>query len=283
VLDSRLDDRSAVPRGDGIEQRNAEFWDELCGTALARELGLTGRDRATLEAFDRAYFAFYPYLLGYVDRFGLAGKRVLEIGLGYGSLGEAIASRGATYHGLDIAAGPVRMMRQRLSMLGLPAEGRVSQGSAASLPFPDASFDFVYSIGCLHHTGALASSVDEVRRVLIPGGTAVVMVYHADSARQIWHVRLPSALPRLFGGRPTDVNVAALYDRNTAGEAAPHTEYVSRREAVRLFADYSSCMIEARNFDDIRLRGRVVVPRRRVLGTILEGRLGLDLYIVASR
>jgi SAM-dependent methyltransferase len=272
----------AVP-GDGIERRNAEFWDELCGTALARELGLTGRDRQTLERFDRAYFEFYPYLLDYVNRFVLADRRVLEIGLGYGSLGEAIASRGAEYHGLDIAAGPVRMMRHRLAMIGLPAEERVSLGSAAALPFPDRSFDFVYSIGCLHHTGALSRSVEEVRRVLAPGGTAVVMVYNADSARRTWHVGLPSVLPLLFGPRPSDSAVAALYDRNAVGDVAPYTEFVSRRQAAQLFSAFSTCSIDTRNFDDIRIRGRVIVPRRRILGSVLERRLGLDLYIVARR
>ena len=74
-------------------ERNREFWDELCGSWLARQLGLVGRDRETLDAFDRAYFAFYPYLLGYLDRFQLAGTRVLEVGLGTRNAGRG--DRGA--------------------------------------------------------------------------------------------------------------------------------------------------------------------------------------------
>jgi SAM-dependent methyltransferase len=267
-----------------IDRRNEEFWDELCGTGLARQLGLVGRDQETLDAFDRAYFAFYPYLLGYLDRFQLAGRRVLEVGLGYGSLGQEIVRRGALYYGLDIAAGPVQMMRHRLAMLGLVGEERILQGSAAAMPFKNASFDWVYTIGTLHHTGALAESIEEVRRVLVPGGSAVVMLYHEDSARQLLKVRLPAAVAR-FRGRsgPTPQGVARMYDANSSGAAAPHTEFVSRRAVRSLFSQYAEVRIETRNFDDIRIRRRLVIPRSRALGSPLERWLGLDLYVVARR
>jgi len=267
-----------------IDRRNEEFWDELCGTGLARQLGLVGRDQETLDAFDRAYFAFYPYLLGYLDRFQLAGRRVLEVGLGYGSLGQEIVRRGALYYGLDIAAGPVQMMQHRLAMLGLVGEERILQGSAAAMPFKNASFDWVYTIGTLHHTGALAESIEEVRRVLVPGGSAVVMLYHEDSARQLLKVRLPAAVAR-FRGRsgPTPQGVARMYDANSSGAAAPHTEFVSRRAVRSLFSQYAEVRIETRNFDDIRIRRRLVIPRSRALGSPLERWLGLDLYVVARR
>jgi SAM-dependent methyltransferase len=283
-LEQAADPRAERLRAEEIERRNEEFWDELCGTGLARQLGLVGPDRETLDAFDQAYFGFYPYLLSYLDRFQLAGRRVLEVGLGYGTLGQEIVRRGAQYHGLDIAAGPVKMMRHRLAMLGVPGGDRIVQGSAAAMPFQDATFDWVYSIGTLHHTGALAESIEEVRRVLVPGGYAVVMLYHKDSARQLLKVRLPAAVAR-FRGRsgPTHDEVARLYDANSSGAAAPHTEFVSRRMVRQLFNRYTDVRIETRNFDDIRLRRRRVMPRARVLGSPLERWLGLDLYVVARR
>lgn len=267
-----------------LDERNREFWDELCGSGFARQLGLVGRDRETLDAFDKAYFAFYPYLLSYLDRFDLAGRRVLEVGLGYGSLGEAIVRRGAEYHGLDIADGPVRMMRHRLAMLGDPGDERIVQGSAADMPFKDAVFDYVYSIGCLHHTGALEKSIEEVRRVLVPGGHAVVMLYHAGSARQLLKVRLPAVTARLRGRPgPSHEDTLRLYDANSTGAAAPHTDFVSRRMVRDLFGGYAEVRITTRNFDDLRIWRRVVVPRARLLGSFLERRYGLDLYIVARR
>jgi len=269
---------------DEIDRRNTEFWDELCGTGLAQQLGLVGRDRETLDAFDRAYLAFYPYLSGYLDRFSLTGRRVLEVGLGYGTLGQQIIQRGAEYHGLDIAAGPVRMMQHRLAMLGKPGEDRIVQGTALSMPFADETFDFVYSIGCLHHTGDLARSIDEVRRVLVPDGHAVVMLYHEGSARQLLRVRLPAAAARLRGrAGPSHDDVARMYDANSKGTVAPHTDFVSRRTVRSLFSRFASVRIETRNFDDIRVRRRLVISRSRALGSPLERWMGLDLYIVARR
>lgn len=269
-----------------LARRNEEFWDELCGTWFARALGLQGRDRSTLNAFDAAYFAFYPYLRSYLDRFELTGRRVLEIGLGYGTLGEEITRRGATYHGVDIARGPVEMMRHRLSLQGLDGEDRIVQATATTLPFPDETFDYVYSIGCLHHTGALARSVEEVGRVLKPGGVAVVMLYHSGSARQWRHAKLPAFVARIRGrAGPSREEIARPYDVNSSGEPAPHTDFVSRSDVRRLFARFQSITIETRNFDDLRLRlrGRILVPRRWFLGSPIERWLGLDLYVVARR
>jgi SAM-dependent methyltransferase len=267
-----------------LDRRNEEFWDELCGTAFATERGLVGRDQATLLAFDQAYFEFYPYLLSYVDRFALEGTRVLEVGLGYGSLGEALVRRGADYHGLDIAAGPVRMMQHRMAMLGHGNPDQVRQGSVLAIPWADKTFEFVYAIGVLHHTGDLADSIEEVRRVLVPNGRAVVMVYHANSLRQWRHVRGRRFRARLRGQvGPTTADVAGWYDSNTSGDVAPHTDYVSRRQLARLLRRFSRVEIRTRNFDNLRVKAGWVIPRARIIGSPLEAWLGLDLYAVATR
>src|SRR5438105_4596766 len=157
-----------------IDRQNAAFWSELCGSGLARALGITGSEPDALERFDGHYFGFYPYLKSYVERFDLAGRDVLEVGLGYGTLGGYIAAQGAGYHGLDIAPAPVAMMRHRLRMAGLGDPVHIQRGSALEVPWPAGTFDFVYSIGCLHHTCDLERSIAEVHRVLKPGGVAVV-------------------------------------------------------------------------------------------------------------
>ena len=65
-----------------VDQRNAEFWNELCGTGLAQSIGITDRSPESLRRFDDSYFGIYPYLMDYVTPHALAGKKVLEIGLG---------------------------------------------------------------------------------------------------------------------------------------------------------------------------------------------------------
>jgi SAM-dependent methyltransferase len=256
-----------------LDARNAGFWDELCGSSLARQLGIRDASAESLARFDAAYLGHYPYLLAYLARDQLRGAKVLEIGLGYGTLSAQIAARGAVLHGVDIADGPVEMVRHRLRLAGEDPADRVLRASALDLPHESDSFDFVYSIGCLHHTGDLPRSVREVHRVLRPGGTAVVMLYNRYSARQLKRVILPALLRRV---RPA-TDVRRMYDANAAGEAAPHTDYVSRRDVRRLFGDFADVSIDARNFDPLPY-----IPRERLLGNV-DRLLGLDLYITARK
>jgi SAM-dependent methyltransferase len=152
------------------------------------------------------------------------------------------------------------------------------QGSALAIPFEDGRFDAVVSIGCLHHTGDLAGAIREVRRVLAPGGIAMVMVYNRNSLRQLVALRPKAALQRLRGDRG-DEAARAAYDANAAGEAAPFTEFTSVNGARELFDGFADIRVVKENMDPIpRLR----LPRERLLGW--PARLaGLDLYVTAVR
>src|SRR5665648_348439 len=110
-----------------IDKANMAFWDEMCGSALARKLGITDSSPRSLKLFDDWYMAYYPYLERYIPFGTMQGKRVLEIGLGYGTVAQRLMEHGADYHGLDIAANPVVMARHRLELLG--KQGTVNQGS----------------------------------------------------------------------------------------------------------------------------------------------------------
>lgn len=267
-----------------IDEQNRAFWDELCGSVQAHSLGITEITPASLARFDAWYMDYYPYLERYLADLAVEGLDVLEIGLGFGTVGQILAARGARYHGADIAEGPVGMMRDRLRWLGRPDDGSVVQASVLELPWADRTFDLVVSIGCLHHTGDLPGAVGEVHRVLVPGGTAFVMLYNAHSFRQLVVVsreRLRARRAR----RSSAERVRAMYDSNTAGEAAPHTDFVSRREARRLFGAFSNVRVESQNFDTLTptVAGReVTVSRERLLGNVAR-LLGSDLYIHARK
>ena len=74
-----------------------------------------------------------------------------------------------------------------------------------------------------------------------------------------------------------------MYDADSSGAAAPHTDFVSRRDVRQLFRNYAEVRIDTKNFDDLAVRGRILIPRKRILGSPLERWFGLDLYIVARR
>lgn len=252
-----------------VDERNAAFWDELCGTSLAQSIGIADRSPESLRRFDDAYMDLYPYLSAQLRPPREPGEPLLEIGLGYGTVSQRLAEAGFGYHGLDIAAGPVEVVQQRLRMLGVAdPDQRVVQGSALEIPHPDGAFSHVVTIGCLHHTGDLPRAVSEVHRVLEPGGTAMVMLYNRHSFRQLvlrWRQR-------------GELSVRAAYDANSGGEAAPATVFVTPRQVRQeLFAPFADVRIERHNFDGMRL-----LPRRLTLPTVARV-LGLDLYIHARK
>lgn len=266
-----------------VSDANAAFWNELCGSGLARTLGISDDGPASLARFDRWYFDFYPYLARHIPFAAVTGKRVLEVGLGYGSIAQKLAEAGALYHGLDIASGPVAMARHRLSLLGVA--GDVRQGSILDCPWPDAALDYVIAIGCYHHTGNLERAIAETHRILAPGGCAVIMVYNAYSHRR-W-LRWPLATVRALlaewrgSSRPLASTAERLaYDADTAGNAAPETVFVSADYLKRTMRDWSMVSVARENAD---LPGPFRrIPRRWLLPTV--GRWsGLDLYCRAIK
>lgn len=267
-----------------IDSRNTEFWDELCGSTLAQSLGITELTHQNLSRFDEAYLAFYPYLADYVLREDLENKKVLEIGLGYGTLGNLLVSQGSDYYGIDIAENPVAVMSHRLRYLGQNKANKVQRGSALEIPYKNASFDYVYTVGCLHHTGNLNKAISEVYRVLKPGGKTLIMVYHRYSFRQIVQVSLMRLRSLFYADQRKNLaqRIRALYDTNELDVAAPHTDYVSRTEAKRLFKKFSHINIDIQNFDTYFLFKGRLVPREKVLNNLARV-VGLDLYITAQK
>jgi SAM-dependent methyltransferase len=263
---------------EAIDQRNAAFWDELCGSVMAKTIGITDHSPESLRRFDAAYMDFYPYLARQLRAPAVPGEPLLEIGLGFGTVSQRLAEAGFDYHGLDIAEGPVEMVRERLRRRGVEdVDRRVVRGSALDIPHPDGAFGHVVTIGCLHHTGDLPHAVREVHRVLRPGGTAMVMLYNRHSWLQL----------KLRARAVADVGKRAAYDTNVAGDGAPETVYVTARQVrEELFAPFSDIRIERHNFDTSALSLVPMlpfrIPRRWFLPNVARV-LGLDLYIHARR
>ena len=275
-----MDDNPAV------DQANERFWNELCGTTFARRHAIDGQTASALSRFDDAYIAFYPYLLEYVKPERMRGCSVLEIGLGYGTLGQRIVAGGANYHAVDLAEGPLHVMADRLRRSGVALN--VVRATSAVLPFGSNSFDYVVSIGCLHHTGRLQQCVDEIHRVLKPGATAVVMLYNQFSYRRWMRspVRTMGALAREWLSSPAEQAATErerrLYDVDTSQHAAPETVFVSQRGVRRLFASFSDVRTRPENCDDVVPYGRRLHLREHLL-PIVGRRAGLDIYITARK
>ena len=95
----------------------------------------------------------------------------------------AYAKYGARIVDFDLAAGHLRHAKENFKIRGL--RGLFIQGDAEKMPLGDSTFDMVYSNGVLHHIPNMHLVIDEIYRVLKPGGLAVVMVY-AENSKHYW-------------------------------------------------------------------------------------------------
>lgn len=106
----------------------------------------------------------------------LQAKDVLEIGVGHGSHAELIAPHCKSFTGIDLTERASQMTLQRMQLRGINAQ--ILQMDAERMTFADESFDWIWSWGVIHHSANTQKILQEMTRVLRPGGSAVVMVYH---------------------------------------------------------------------------------------------------------
>jgi ubiquinone/menaquinone biosynthesis C-methylase UbiE len=159
----------------------------------------------------------------------LRTKDVLEIGVGNGSHAQLLAEHAKSFAGIDLTEYSVRSTSERLRVFGLP--GTVAEMDAEKMLFPDKSFDFVWSWGVIHHSANTRKIIEEMYRVLRPGGEAVVMVYH----RTLWEYYVQGALLAVLSGqvfKPAALH--ATIQRRTDGAMA---RYYTRAEWQQLVSD----------------------------------------------
>jgi ubiquinone/menaquinone biosynthesis C-methylase UbiE len=96
--------------------------------------------------------------------------RALEIGAGTGYFGLNLMLAGVVEDAVatDISPGMLRSLSRSAADLGIDVETMACD--AASLPFPDGSFDLVFGHAVLHHLPDLTAAFREFRRVLRPAG-----------------------------------------------------------------------------------------------------------------
>lgn len=125
----------------------------------------------------------------------IRGKLVLDVGCGTGRYAEVASRWGARLVGVDLSSAAevaARNLAERESVT-------VFQADVFALPFAPESFDFIYSIGVLHHTPNCEQAFKVLPSFLKPGGAIAIWVYSgynkwyrfSDLYRKVTH-RLPA-------------------------------------------------------------------------------------------
>jgi len=105
----------------------------------------------------------------------LAGKLVLDVGCGTGRFADIASRAGATVVGIDLSAAAEvaqRNLAERPSVA-------IYQADVFHLPFKPESFDYIYSIGVLHHTPDCEKAFKSLVPLLKPGGHIAIWLYSA--------------------------------------------------------------------------------------------------------
>lgn len=101
------------------------------------------------------------------------GDRVLDVGCGPGNFTRALA--GAVRDGQVVGLDASQTMLERAVLEGVPANVAYVRGDASALPFADESFDAVNCFAALYLIADPMRALDEIARVLAPGGRVAVL------------------------------------------------------------------------------------------------------------
>jgi len=289
-----------------LKERVRTFWQaHPCGTKFSdAEIGT----RAFFERIEAHRYEKEWHIPAAANFANTRGLRVLEIGCGLGTDGAQFAKAGADYTGVDLTNAAIELARRRFELFGLT--GKLQVADAENLDFPDESFDVVYSHGVLHHTPDIDAAVQEIHRVLKPGGRAIVMLYHRGSYNYRIGIRVLRRagagllktdtgikLINVLTGEPTEAlqeraammratngetSADQLLNESTDGAGNPLARVYSRREARQLFKDFSKVELRAYflNKRFIPIVGNLL-PRS--IESALASRWGWHLWIYATR
>jgi ubiquinone/menaquinone biosynthesis C-methylase UbiE len=164
---------------------------------------------------------------------------VLEIGIDQGTHAQLLASHCRSFVGIDLTRHATLMTARRLRQMGL--SGVIAQIDAERMAFADASFDYIWSWGVIHHSADTQRVLREMHRVLRPNGTCTIMVYY----RSWWHFYFCGFLRGVFQNQfrkrgslhhvtqgATDGAIARYYSESDWRELIRGLFHV---EAVRIF------------------------------------------------
>jgi ubiquinone/menaquinone biosynthesis C-methylase UbiE len=147
-------------KGMGMEGGMARWYDRTTRKDMAEFRALAARIAATLQP----------------------AAQVLEIAPGPGFLSIEMARRGLRVRAVDISKTFIEIARRNATAEGAPAkiDVRFDLGNASALPIESASVDFVVCRAAFKNFSEPVKALAEMRRVLRPGGTALIIDLRRD-------------------------------------------------------------------------------------------------------
>ncbi len=159
-----------------VDPKVARGFGEEWSTFRQDEDHLSAQQRR--EIFDD-YFRIFPWQM--LPPGGGAGA---DIGCGTGRWSMLVAPRVGHLHLLDASSEALAVAQQNMQRA---SNVSFHAASVAAIPLPDASLDFAYSLGVLHHVPDTQAAIDAIATKLKPGAPFLVYLYYALDNRPAWY------------------------------------------------------------------------------------------------
>ena len=231
------------------------------------------------------------------DRLGLRpGELVLDMGAGAGRHAFETYRRGARIVALDYSLAELKDVASMFSAMheareAPPGGMAVSlNGDARTLPFPDATFDRIITSEVLEHVGEDVAALDELARVLKPGGTLAVTVPTWFPEKVCWAITEEYHAPFVEGGHVRIYTEAGL--RRKVSAAGLTLQGVDHAHALHSPYWWLKCAVGPTNDDHplVRAYHRLLVWEMvddplvlRAVDRVLNPVLGKSLILYATR
>lgn len=165
-----------------------------------------GHARARQDALEKRLIA---------EALPASGRRMIDLGCGYGRLLPCYASR---FKQIVLYDGSMSLLRQARTAAG---DGvMLIAGDVASLPFKPAAFDTVLSVRVLQHLHDLDGALAEMRRVLARDGRLVFSYHNKRNVRRMLHYVVSHRIPNPYDRSSAEVGGAMVSHHPARVEAA---------------------------------------------------------------
>jgi ubiquinone/menaquinone biosynthesis C-methylase UbiE len=200
------------------------------------------------------------FLITYeLDLHNIHGKIALNIGCGAGNESLILAYYGAHCIGMDITVQAADAANRLMKKVGTNGYG--IQGDARFLPLESESIDLIYSSGVLHHSPDIRRSVEEIHRVLKPGGHTYIMLY-AKWSLMFMQQRMIGVLKGYLSREQQNRYMAESGERDwqTESRKNPHTDTFTKAECAELFKNFRKVQVRKGSFSlgQLAMIGKII-------------------------
>ena len=145
----------------------------------------SNKDKNTIEYYDEVMakkFKVEPHIPGFCEFEKYKGKKILEIGSGLGTMAVNYALCGADITCVELSEKSLELCKKNFKVRNL--KGEFYSGNAEELLsfLPKGiKYDMIFSFGVIHHSPHPKIIIENMKKVLKPGGELKLMVYNKYS------------------------------------------------------------------------------------------------------